>query len=123
MPDPNQSAMADFMPFSDFLMTGQRAQEEVDSVLTSLASLQPSTTYPASNVVIPSTTVPAPPEPQGIGYWCPQCQKWTNGFPCAIHFQPLPAAGLGWECPRCRAIHAPWVSGCDCRPLVLGSAT
>lgn len=108
MPDPNN-------PFDyhgdqpagglllDFFCRGMDAQAAVDA-----------TAYPASNIVTPSTTVPAPPEPQGIGYWCPQCQKWTNGFPCVIHFQPLPAAGLGWECPRCRAIYAPWVSQCGC---------
>ncbi len=73
-----------------------------------------STTYPASNIVTPSTTVPASTTPHCIRYFCPQCQNWTDGFPCVIHFQPLPAAGLGWECPRCRMIHAPWVAGCWC---------
>ena len=58
------------------------------------------------------------PAPYCIRYFCPQCQGWTDGFPCVIHFQPLPAAGLGWECPRCRAIHAPWVAGCGCPPLM-----
>ncbi len=74
------------------------------------------TAYPLPSIIISSTTVP---EPQGIGYWCHECQKWTNGFPCVLHFQPLPAAGLGWECPRCHAIHAPWVAGCDCQPPMI----
>ena len=23
---------------------------------------------------------------------------------------------LGWECPRCRAVHAPFVRSCECKP-------
>ena len=29
------------------------------------------------------------------------------------------AAPRGWECPRCRIIHAPWVTQCYCpRPAI-----
>lgn len=26
-------------------------------------------------------------------------------------------SNMGWICPRCDKVHAPHVSGCDCRPL------
>lgn len=26
---------------------------------------------------------------------------------------------IGWECPRCGRVHAPWVAGCDCIKLTV----
>lgn len=30
---------------------------------------------------------------------------------------------VGWECPRCGTIHAPWVSSCGCYPQGRTSTT
>jgi hypothetical protein len=29
----------------------------------------------------------------------------------------------GWECPRCRKIHSPFVSECNCPPLTITRTT
>jgi len=26
--------------------------------------------------------------------------------------------GMGWECPRCHTVMAPWVQSCPCKPSV-----
>lgn len=61
-----------------------------------------------------------------FGYDCPLCGTWV---PCDhVHICNTAAtrtdvASLGWECPRCRTIHAPWVSRCDCpAPTVVSSS-
>lgn len=66
-----------------------------------------------------STTVPS-----GIRYWCETCRDWYPAGHAPTHYpfpdlpdplpQPFQIGGLGWECPRCRAIHAPWILGCGC---------
>jgi hypothetical protein len=30
--------------------------------------------------------------------------------------QPVPTPQLGWECPRCHLVHAPFVRVCECKP-------
>jgi hypothetical protein len=32
---------------------------------------------------------------------------------CMDHISNIKPA-TGWECPRCHAIHAPWVAACSC---------
>lgn len=29
----------------------------------------------------------------------------------------------GWQCPICKKVHAPWVSGCDCNCSKSGTST
>ena len=49
------------------------------------------------------------------------CWDYSSGFNIGkIEFTPSPQQG--WECPRCRTIHAPWVSECLCQPPV-GTST
>lgn len=29
-----------------------------------------------------------------------------------IYYKPIPP--IGWECPKCGRVHAPWVAFCSC---------
>lgn len=51
---------------------------------------------------------------------CPHCDpdqrtalpgSWPR-YPGQFPVAPL----LGWECPRCHKVHAPWLPSCDCAP-------
>lgn len=42
---------------------------------------------------------------------CPRCQAEPWYTP-----PPAPQQPPGWECPRCRVVHAPWVAACNCSP-------
>jgi hypothetical protein len=56
---------------------------------------------------------------------------WGGPGPCPCHRNPYqwptPApipqwpvpAQMGWTCPRCGKVHAPFVPGCDCKPQPL----
>lgn len=53
-------------------------------------------------------------------YPCPHCGALVEIG--AMHWCYVGPRARGWECPRCRAIHAPWVSRCDCpAPTVVSS--
>lgn len=44
----------------------------------------------------------------------PECQT-TAGCRCPETFAPFwTKPSTGWECPRCRKIHAPHIAVCDC---------
>ena len=64
---------------------------------------------------------------------CPYCTPTTAGHApdCPFNSERLNDSGgtdasgfgqpqMGWQCPRCHKVHAPWVSECDCQ---LGSTS
>lgn len=51
-----------------------------------------------------------PPDGDGPNRFLPAMPFITPASPV----QPL--IGVGWECPRCRSINAPYVTKCDCKP-------
>ena len=69
---------------------------------------------------------------------CPYCSKDMAGnhadnCPMQIHrtvsipsvFSPPPfyrPTTEGWICPRCKKVHAPWVSACECVEYPLSNA-
>jgi DNA-directed RNA polymerase subunit RPC12/RpoP len=48
---------------------------------------------------------------------CMRCGRDANSLPKpgAWYSMPLKPA-QGWECPRCRKVHSPFVFQCDCGP-------
>lgn len=49
---------------------------------------------------------------------CPHCDPvLTRQPPFPWNTAPPPgptAPRLGWECPHCHKVHAPWVPACEC---------
>jgi len=47
---------------------------------------------------------------------CPECAKFTGG--CAAHamtvtlYGSVPMLQVGWQCPVCHRVYAPWVTEC-----------
>ena len=56
--------------------------------------------------------------------WIPVHKAMPLNYPdgTAVPNQPDPPreipSMMGWECPRCRTIHGPFVQKCDCPPPV-----
>ena len=60
-------------------------------------------------------------EPKTDSARCPVCGCLMNGgthIPgCYVAGWGRPLSNPGWQCPRCGAGNAPWVTRCDCVPL------
>lgn len=45
---------------------------------------------------------------------CETCSREAAvAYPLRVAAEPA-SAPMGWECPRCRAVHAPFVPRCSC---------
>ena len=47
---------------------------------------------------------------------CAKCGGDTRAHDLGCENDPIEGP-MGWECPRCSKVHAPWVAGCDCVAL------
>ena len=55
---------------------------------------------------------------------CPWCRMSTDGqheqhcpnHPRSENTRALPWPSMGWQCPRCFKVWAPWVQQCNCMP-------
>jgi hypothetical protein len=50
------------------------------------------------------------------GMLCEMCSRKEQTWVWPKDGEPYPVPMPGWECPRCRTIHSPFVSRCDCAP-------
>lgn len=78
--------------------------------------------YPSTtdNVYVPSKTIPernfppyTPQEPK-TSPWAPQTPlpwEWIPPSPLPLPYAPRPTP-VGWECPKCGTVNAPWMPTC-----------
>jgi len=59
-------------------------------------------------------------EDSGLFYngLCLNCWRESIGL-----IPQYPTTRMGWECPRCYQIHAPWVPSCGCPPTTWTCST